>query len=309
MGCSDAHITQCREEVGRRDSGVPKPVLKNLVSFFQGSGRARQPLGGTVNDSTYKSRQRKFYDSLSRNHLLPQYDWRSGPAVMLPGIRSPYLYLEEWLSPRCAGKRLLDYGCGEGIFSIHPAKRGAMVIGVDISSGALAVARKRADLEGVRSKISFCAGDCEALAFPDSTFDIVMSCGTLPSLSLRRAVPELARVLKPDGHAIIVDTLGHNPLLNIRRAFSVRKGRITKWEKEHILKLSDLELFRQYFGGMQSCFFDLASLGVALVARDNGSLHGLVRHFVNIDSKLLDLPFLRKYAFKVALILSNPKKK
>jgi 2-polyprenyl-3-methyl-5-hydroxy-6-metoxy-1,4-benzoquinol methylase len=284
------------------------PASKNLVTFLQRIGRSRRLQGETVNDSTYKFRQRKFYDSLSKSHLLPQYDWRSGPAVMLPGIRSPYLYLEEWLSPRCAGKRLLDYGCGEGIFSVHPAKRGAMVVGVDISSGALAVACKRADLEGVRSRISFCAGDCEALAFPDSTFDIIMSCGTLPSLTLKRAVPELARVLKPDGHAIIVDTLGHNPLLNIRRAFSVRKGRITKWEKDHILKLSDLELFRQHFGNMQSCFFDLSSLGVALIARDNGSLHGLVRHSVNIDSKLLGWPFLRKYAFKVVLILSGPKK-
>src|SRR5215470_3431964 len=47
------------------------------------------------------------------------------------------------------GKRVLDIGCGDGGNSALFAKLGARVVGVDISPGAIEVARERAIVNGV----------------------------------------------------------------------------------------------------------------------------------------------------------------
>ena len=42
-----------------------------------------------------------------------------------------------------SGKRVLDAGCGPGQFSIELAQRGASVLGIDISSNLIEIAKKR----------------------------------------------------------------------------------------------------------------------------------------------------------------------
>ena len=41
-----------------------------------------------------------------------------------------------------SGKRVLDAGCGPGQFSIELAQRGASVLGIDISSNLIEIAKK-----------------------------------------------------------------------------------------------------------------------------------------------------------------------
>lgn len=54
------------------------------------------------------------------------------------------------------GKRVLDYGCGAGMFCVHAAKAGAAeVVGVDIEDSALSTARYFANQEGVSSQCVF----------------------------------------------------------------------------------------------------------------------------------------------------------
>jgi len=43
------------------------------------------------------------------------------------------------------GKKILDYGCGSGKFSVYLSKLGAKVVGIDISATQLEVARKGKD--------------------------------------------------------------------------------------------------------------------------------------------------------------------
>lgn len=59
----------------------------------------------------------------------------------------------EWLSHRCAGKRVLDLCCNTGGFGIYAAVRGASeVVGVDIDAAVLEIARANAKLNGVRPR-------------------------------------------------------------------------------------------------------------------------------------------------------------
>ncbi len=59
------------------------------------------------------------------------------------------------------GKRILDAGCGTGALSVELAKRGAQVVGIDISPALIDIAEKRCPRE-LRGLIEFKAGDMTA---------------------------------------------------------------------------------------------------------------------------------------------------
>jgi 2-polyprenyl-3-methyl-5-hydroxy-6-metoxy-1,4-benzoquinol methylase len=73
-----------------------------------------------------------------------------------------------------AGKRILDVGCGSGVYAIHFAKRGAEVTGIDFSAPMLALAEKNAAREGCR--IRFMRGDFLEQRL-DETFDYALFIG------------------------------------------------------------------------------------------------------------------------------------
>ena len=57
-----------------------------------------------------------------------------------------------------SGKRVLDAGCGPGQFSIELAQRGASVLGIDISSNLIEIAKKRLP-EKLKTNIEFETSD------------------------------------------------------------------------------------------------------------------------------------------------------
>ena len=65
------------------------------------------------------------------------------------------------------GDRVLDAGCGTGVFLRMCADRGATVSGIDASAGLLALARERVPAAALR------LGDLQALPYDDGTFDLV----------------------------------------------------------------------------------------------------------------------------------------
>ena len=58
-------------------------------------------------------------------------------------LRSPYLHVEKNLLKNLDGKRVLDYCCGSGVYSIYPALKGATVYGVDISQPSIKNCQKK----------------------------------------------------------------------------------------------------------------------------------------------------------------------
>jgi SAM-dependent methyltransferase len=79
------------------------------------------------------------------------------------------------------------------------------VVGIDISTSMLSVARARAT--AAACSVRFSVGDATALDEPDQSFDIARSERTLQWLSDPQAgVDELARVLRPGGRISLIDT-------------------------------------------------------------------------------------------------------
>lgn len=102
------------------------------------------------------------------------------------------------------GRKVLDSGCGTGIFSIIFANHGAGgVTGIDISEGSLGTARSLAEKFKL-DNTDFQRQDMLELPFPDAEFDIVWAWGTVHhTTNPLGAVDQLIRVLKPGGSLLL----------------------------------------------------------------------------------------------------------
>jgi ubiquinone/menaquinone biosynthesis C-methylase UbiE len=117
-----------------------------------------------------------------------------------------------------SGRRILDLGCGKGFLAIALAHRGSQVTAIDISPKSVELARLRAEAAGVADKIDFQVMDCENLDFGDDTFDAVVGSFVLHHLNLEKVSAGIKRVLRPQGGAAFIETIGMNPLLMLARA-------------------------------------------------------------------------------------------
>jgi SAM-dependent methyltransferase len=96
-----------------------------------------------------------------------------------------------------AGVRLLDVGCGAGMFLRLAADRGADVSGLDASEGMLAHARRR--VPGA----ALVTGELEDLPYDDGGFDVVTGFNSFQYAARpAAALAEAVRVLAPDGRVL-----------------------------------------------------------------------------------------------------------
>ena len=99
------------------------------------------------------------------------------------------------------GRRVLEVGCGAGVDLARFAKGGASVVGVDLSSSAIDLARANFEQQGLTG--DFRVADGEALPFEDNSFDLVFAHGVVQyTADPKRLVEECRRVLKPGGEAV-----------------------------------------------------------------------------------------------------------
>ncbi|HWE23877.1 MAG TPA: class I SAM-dependent methyltransferase [Myxococcales bacterium] len=215
--------------------------------------------------------------------------------------RDRYIKLIEQLGQ---GRRVLEYGCATGSYVFHLANRGARVTGIDISDGALEEARRSApQLLNPGAEAEFKQMNAEALEFPDATFDLVCGTGILHHLDLAKSYSELRRVLKPDGAAVFVEPMAHNPLIALYRWATPSM----RTPDEHPLLVSDLKMAEKYFGEVQSEFFHLLSL--AAVPFSKTPVFGPVLSALErTDDLLFDTAqSMRRFAWRVVLVLRKPK--
>lgn len=107
-----------------------------------------------------------------------------------------------------SGQRVLEIGCGTGHALVRLAGDvgpSGQVHGVDVSSGMLAVARRRIESAGLRNA-TLTVGDARALCFRSSVFDAVFMSFTLElfETAIPNVLAEVRRVLGVGGQVGIV---------------------------------------------------------------------------------------------------------
>lgn len=104
------------------------------------------------------------------------------------------------------GARVLDIGTGPGHLLVALARRrpDLDVTGVDVSTDMVGIAAGRLAEFGDRARAV--TGDAGELPFPDDSFDLVVTSFSLHHWpDVPAAGAEIARVLRPDGHAGVYD--------------------------------------------------------------------------------------------------------
>jgi SAM-dependent methyltransferase len=103
------------------------------------------------------------------------------------------------------GSRILDLGCGTGEDAVWLAGQGMRVTAMDISSGMLDVARKKAEAAGLLDRISFTQCDLASLPEEELHDGALSNFGPLNCIEdLRPFSSKLAGLLKPGAKACLV---------------------------------------------------------------------------------------------------------
>jgi ubiquinone/menaquinone biosynthesis C-methylase UbiE len=241
-------------------------------------------------------REREFHDSRFS-------DERGRPAARFYAINkgSDTFYKAE-LAKQPPGSEVLDYGCGEGAYAaIEAARQGHRVMAIDLSPVAIEHARSKAEDAGVAANIDFQVMNAEALDVEADRFDFVCGLGVIHHLDLEASLAEVARVMKPSAGALLIEPLGHNPVINAYR----RRTPDQRTVDEHPLVMDDLSIVRAHFAQVDETYFHLLGLlALPLVGRRrfDDVLDGL-----DALDRVVFRTRLRRYAWMLALRLTGPR--
>ena len=155
----------------------------------------------------------------------------------LKEFAKPKAELEQWTTPGdiagemlfiafeggdISGKRVYDFGCGTGIFSIGAALLGAAkVVGVDVDGEAVKVAKENlAGFEGLEERVEFAASDLED--FTGERFDTAIQ---NPPFGAQKKHADRIFLEKACSHADVVYTLHQSITRSFINAFVESLGK------------------------------------------------------------------------------------
>jgi ubiquinone/menaquinone biosynthesis C-methylase UbiE len=205
--------------------GSPLGALRQSLAFLSDLGRidrrrrerihdeVRSATAGAAHYPDYYAQNFHFQtDGYLSDHSAAVYDFQvevlfkgGADAMRRQALLPIALHLR---GRRLREQRLLDVACGTGRFLglIKQNYPRLPVVGLDLSEAYLRRARR--ELEAW-SWVALSQGAAEALPFPDGSFDLVTSVylfHELPRHVRERAAAEFARVLRPGGRLVLVDS-------------------------------------------------------------------------------------------------------
>lgn len=139
-----------------------------------------------------------FSQRMLENHLSQDHDWASRRQTV---IHQQVTWISDQLA---AGARVLDLGCGPGLYTNQLAQLGFICTGVDFSPASVNWAKKQAQNAGL--KINYVQQDIRHYS-PEEPFDfIMMTFGELNVFSAadaRKLIANCARWLVPGGKLLV----------------------------------------------------------------------------------------------------------
>ncbi len=125
-------------------------------------------------------------------------------------------------------ERVLDLGCGYGLWSHELLKNNHNVFGVDISKECITYANYLKKEKGL-SNIHFIGGSGENLPFKDGAFDLVIAVSVLQYVNRDKLFKEVTRVLKKN--SLFIAILNHGLGYYLYRSLQFNRGifHVLKW--------------------------------------------------------------------------------
>ena len=203
----------------------PAEFLRRSLRYFRDLPQVDARRHGTLDDALPPGSQADGLPDYYRQNFHFQSDgWLSEHSAALYDTQVEVLFtgaadamrrralapIATWLQQRNQRDvRGLDVGCGTGrlLASLHGAWPGLRLTGIDLSAPYLEEARR---LIGRTARVKLSEGAAEKLPFQDTSLDLVVSSfllHELPNEIRAHVLAEMARVLKPDGLVVIVDSL------------------------------------------------------------------------------------------------------
>jgi SAM-dependent methyltransferase len=146
------------------------------------------------------------YEEKARREFAEE-DPRDRHTYLTSKLRSDYALLDR---VGAIGQRILNVGCSFPVDELFFARKVRSWVSVDISPASLELAAAVVQRElhpDLARKFEFRYGDACALPFPDGAFDVAVSMSTLDHLptavARRKAIEEMARVVRPGGHVVV----------------------------------------------------------------------------------------------------------
>ncbi len=168
--------------------------------------------------------------ALQSMQSLSELDVRLEQYPTPPSMAAAVLFAAQFEHGDITGKTVLDLGCGNGIFAIGAALLGAeRVIGIDIQSTALKVARQNAVMLGTEDIIEWILGDVANLELSTRVDTIV----TNPPFGVKRRGADLTFLRKALAIANIIYSIhlsGEKNRKFLRESIEQLGGTVTQIE-------------------------------------------------------------------------------
>jgi 2-polyprenyl-3-methyl-5-hydroxy-6-metoxy-1,4-benzoquinol methylase len=264
-----------------------------------------------------RRRESEFHDQWAAGHFDPAETLVDESFTAITATANQHI-LEVFGDVR--GKKILDYGCGSAEGGIYLAKRGARVVGMDVSAGMLDSAHRLAAHHGVQIETRLVQS--QQIPAADQEFDLIYGNGVLHHVTLETAMPELARVLRPEGKGCFIEPLPDNPAINVYRRMASK----LRTADERPITAADVASFQRWFGSVTHREFWLTTLLVFLkfylvdrthpneerywkkIYTDAHKLERLFRPLKRLDDLLLDkVPPLRRLCWLTVITLAQPR--
>lgn len=202
------------------------------------------------------------------------------------------------------GKIIVDFGCGNGQFTVDLIGSNSTLLAFDISGRMLQAAR--AFLTAIANergcRLAFQQMAAEQLGYRPESVDAIFGVSILHHLDIPLALNEIKRVLKPGGRAVFVEPLNHNPTAKLYRLLTPDRHS----EVESPLDYSIFQLLENHFQEVQHKEFYLFSLFSAIFAlANNKSLFNYSMSLLfRLDEQLMNkAPWTRRHAWLTVIEL------
>jgi len=221
------------------------------------------------------------------------WGWKT-PAGQLRAKRRAELISESARLKR--GIRVLEIGCGTGLFTEMFAGTGAQIVAVDISRELIEKARLRGLPENQVVFLEKRFEDCDV----DGPFDAIIGSSILHHLDIEAALTKIYELLKPGGRMSFAEPNMLNPQIMMQKNI--------RWLKRKMGDSPDESAFTRW--QLRDLLLNMGFVNVTILPYD--WLHpatpvSLIRLVVKAGRILEELPMIREFSGSLHICCSRPR--